>query len=78
MGAQVIGEKKRKLAEQKTGLTIERLLRLDNHCWEARIPVEGGHQHVRIDPSTWESSRAPASKYGGCWTTCSTPRVDSA
>lgn len=67
MGIQVIGPKKLRRAERETGLTIDRLVRLDNHTWGARVLREGGHVHVRIDRRTFEHADDPRAS---CWTTC--------
>lgn len=71
MGAQAIGPRKTRQAAQATGLAIERLIRLDNRVWEARVPTDDGfHAHYSIDPKTWDYAVSD----GPCWTTCETPR----
>lgn len=72
MGIQVIGEKKRRRAERETGLQIDRLVRIDNNTWEARVLLGDGHAHLTINRHTWHVSVSN----GPCWSTCSgSPRL---
>lgn len=73
VSAQIVGDRKRRRAERETGLTIDRLLRLSNRSWEARVVEEGGHRHRWIDPLTWE--HGPSTD--ACWSSCDTPRLDA-
>ena len=66
MSIQVVGDRKRRKTERETGLTIDRLIRCDNHTWEARILEHDGHRHFRIAKADW--SYKPSD--GPCWTTC--------
>lgn len=66
MGIQVVGDKKRRKAEQQTGLIIDRLVRLDNRTWEARVLEDGGHRHFEINKADWTLAEA----FPRCWSTC--------
>ena len=71
MSAQVIGPRKLRQAQERTGLPLDRVLRWSNRLWFGRFPTERGHAHVEIDPVTWEWERTDEPH----WTSCGLYKV---